>query len=428
MKKLIASMLTLCMCAAMLGGCSSKPVTTKVGSSAPAKVVEIDFPTFWVGVNTETSWFNEMEASFNKQYSNKYKVVVEQIPGDQNYIDKMKVMYASDSLPDVIATSGYNLIDMMKTKFVDLAPYLDKDPGWKTHISSQGLAVNSRDGKVYGIPIDKQMIGYFYNKVLFKKAGIDQVANTWDELFAQANKLKAVGITPFSMDTADSGWVTSLMLGAMIGQDEAGEQFMNKVQPKSYNTTEFVDAAAMIQKIFENYTTSDAIGGKYENAASNFFAGKTAIIANGSWMVSNFYDTTMSPKGFGDEIGVAAFPGGVMYNSGKIGFNIAAKTQDKIDASIAFVKFMTSDESQKACLELNGSIPDSPTVTSDKVKPQVQAVIKLGNTATRSINDFQSLWYANVVDAISAEYPLLAKGVITPTQFASALTAVAAKN
>ena len=172
--------------------------------------------------------------------------------------------------------------------------------------------MNSRDGKLYGIPQSKQVIGYFYNKALFEKAGISGPAATWDEFFAQCEQFKAAGITPVSMDTADSGWVTSLMLGAMIGTSDAGEAFMNTLQPTDYNTPEFIEAAGNIQKLFMNYTTSDAVGGKYEHAAANFYAGKTAMIANGPWMISSFYDASMPPEGFADQVGVAAYPGNVM--------------------------------------------------------------------------------------------------------------------
>lgn len=52
-------------------------------------------------------------------------------------------------------------------------------------------------------------------------------------------------------------------------------------------------------------------------------------------------------------------------------------------------------------------------LTSDNVKPLVNEVIANGDKAAHSINDFQSLWYANVVDEISIQYPLLAQGEIT---------------
>ena len=338
----------------------------------------------------------------------------------------MKVLYSSNALPDAFATGGYNLIDSMKDQLVDLTPYVDEE--WKKQSSDVCWDVNSRDGKIYGIPYTRQVIGYFYNKDLFQQAGIEKPAETWDEFFEQCDKLMAAGITPLSMDTADSGWVTSLMLGAMIGQTEEGEKFMNTNLPTDYNTPEFIDAAGKIQTMFQKYTTPDAVGGKYENAASNFFMGETAIIANGPWMISDFYDTSLVEEGFADKVGTAMYPGKVMYNSGKIGFNVASKDEKTLEATLEFVKFMTSDESQRLMLEMTGDTPASENVKSDNVKPLVNEVLENGNKAERCINDFQSLWYANVVDEISIQYPLLAQGQITPEQFAQALTDAAGKN
>lgn len=225
-----------------------------------------------------------------------------------------------------------------------------------------------------------------------------------------------------------AAWVTSLMLGAMIGESDEGEQFMNTMLPTDYNTKEFIDAATRIQTMFQKYTTPDAVGGKYENAASNFFMGQTAIIANGPWMISDFYDTSMVEDGFADKVGTAMYPGDVMYNSGKIGFNVASKDEKTLDATLTFVKFLTNEESQLKMLEITGDIPAMEGLTSDNVKPLVNEVIANGDKAAHSINDFQSLWYANVVDEISIQYPLLAQGEITPEEFAQALTDAAQKN
>ena len=79
-------------------------------------------------------------------------------------------------------------------------------------------------------------------------------------------------------------------------------------------------------------------------------------------------------------------------------------------------------------LEITGDIPAMEGLTSDNVKPPVNEVIANGDKAAHSINDFQSLWYANVVDEISIQYPLLAQGEITPEEFAQALTDAAQKN
>ena len=431
MKKLFALLLTLAMVLSLAacGAKEEKPAETPAEKPAEApaeEAIEITFPTMWIGTSTMTQWWADRIAAFNAEYAGKINVKVEEIAGDQNYVDKMKVLYSSNSLPDVFACGGYNLIDSMKDQLVDLTPYMDDE--LKSHGSQLCWDVNSRDGKIYGVPQARQVIGYFYNKDLFAQAGIEKPAETWDEFFAQCDKLLAAGITPLSMDTADSGWVTSLMLGAMIAQNDAGEEFMNTLLPKDYNTPEFIAAAANIQNMFQKYTTPDAIGGAYENAAANFFMEETAIIANGPWMVSDFYDPNMVEDGFAEKIGCAMYPGGVMYNSGKIGYNVASKDEEHIKASIEFIKFINSEESQRLFLEMTGETPSMEGITSDNVKPQVNEVLALGDAAKRNINDFQSLWYANVVDEISVQYPLLAQGQITPEQFAQALTDAAAKN
>lgn len=408
---------------------SSDSIEEAESSSAEAgsgDVVEISFPTMWVGVNINTEWFQDRLAAFNEQYGDQIQVNVEEIAGDQNYVDKIKVLYSSNSLPDVIFTGGYNLIDSMMDQMVDLTPYIDDE--LRSHASDVCWDYNTRDGKIYGVPMTREVVGYFYNKDLFAQAGIEEPAETWDEFFEQCDQLLAAGITPLSMDTADSGWVTSLWLGAMIGSTDAGEEFMNTSLPDDYNTPEFIEAATHIQEMFQKYTTSDAIGGAYENAANHFYMEDTAMIANGPWMVGDFYDTSMVEDGFADKVGTAIYPGDLMYNGGKIGYNIASKSDETLQAALTFVDFMTSEESQLKMLEMTGDTPAMEGITSDNVKPLVNEVTSNADSATRQINDFQSLWYANVVDEISVQYPLLAQGEITPEEFAQALTDAAAKN
>ena len=148
-KKVLSLALTAVMCGSLLAGCSgSSSASTPAGASgstASGDVIEISFPTFMCGTASQTEWAAERVATFNEQYAGQYKVVMEEIPGDQNYIDKLKVLYSADDLPDVIVTGGYNLIDMMQDKLVDLTPYMEEDPEWADFMSDVGVKVNSRD-------------------------------------------------------------------------------------------------------------------------------------------------------------------------------------------------------------------------------------------------------------------------------------------
>ena len=64
------------------------------------------------------------------------------------------------------------------------------------------------DDALHSIPYQPSIFGFFYNKTLFTKAGIESVPTTWEELDAACAKLKEAGITPI---TADDAYLTSFI-------------------------------------------------------------------------------------------------------------------------------------------------------------------------------------------------------------------------
>ena len=194
--------------------------TTDEGASTESTGSEIviNYPTFQCGVNTASPVVDQLIEEFNAEYAGKYRIQKEDVPGDANYVDKIKVQLGTGDLPPVVYGGGYNLLDLALAKdvVVDLTPYVEADPEWKALYSDVALTTNSRDGKIYASSSEGSLVGYFYNKDLFAQAGIDAPATTWDEFWQQCDKLKAAGITPLALDTADSAWVTSLWAGAMI--------------------------------------------------------------------------------------------------------------------------------------------------------------------------------------------------------------------
>ncbi|WP_432666802.1 sugar ABC transporter substrate-binding protein [Wukongibacter baidiensis] len=442
LKKSFAIILSLAMIFS-LAACGSKPNET--GSEpAPAEnaakeeknePIVIKYPTFQVGVNPSAPLLQQNIEEFHKLYGDEIRVEIEEIPGDQAYVDKMKVLLSADELPDLIYAGGYNLLDaaLEKGVAVDLTPYLEEDSDWKAMFTQRDLDFNSRDGKIYSVPEERQMIGYFYNKELFAKAGVEAPPKTWDEFFEVCDKLKAAGITPLSMDTADTGWLTSLWMNSIIGTNgDAGNKFMNTVYVEDYSSPEFLDATAKIQKMFLNYTTSDAVGGKYENGANNFLSGKTAMIANGPWMIEDFKDTTKAPEGFIDKVGVAAYPGSGIFDAPMLGYFVASKDKEHADATVKFLKFLTSKETQLRGLDMLGRIPTSEEIQiGDDIKGKHRLLVELveaANGTKYKYNYYQSLWYPNVLDKLSTDYPALALDKMTPEEFAKRLTETALKN
>lgn len=375
MKKILAAFLSATMLLGLLAGCgggsaSSGAASSSSGSGAAAssgsgKEIVINYPTFQVGVNTSAPVISALVEGFNEKYAGQYKIVVEEVPGDANYAEKIQVMISTGSLPPVVYGGGYKLLDLALAQdlVVDLTPYVEADPEWKAQYNDASMAANARDGKIYASSMEGSLVGYFYNKDLFAQAGIDAAPKTWDEFFADCDKLIAAGITPMAMDTADGAWCSQLMMGAMIAASgDEGLAFMNTKYPTDYNQDVVVKAVEKLQWLYQNCTTLDAVGGAYENAANNFYTENVAIIANGPWMIGDFSDTTLVEEGFNEKVGVAAYPGGFVYDEPIEGMFVTKQSDPALEeAAIAMVRYFTSDEAQEMALNMQGMVPASPT-------------------------------------------------------------------
>lgn len=437
-KRLTALALAALMTAGCLSGCGGGGETTDEGASTEStgEEIVINYPTFQCGVNTAAPVVDQLIEEFNAEYAGKYRIQKEDVPGDANYVDKIKVQLGTGDLPPVVYGGGYNLLDLALAKdvVVDLTPYVEADPEWKALYSDVALTTNSRDGKIYASSSEGSLVGYFYNKDLFAQAGIDAPATTWDEFWQQCDKLKAAGITPLALDTADSAWVTSLWAGAMIATSgDEGYEFMKQMNPIDYNNQPTIDAFTNVQKMLQEYTTLDAIGGKYEHAANNFLSGQAAMIANGPWMIGDFSDETKTTADFADKVGVAIFPGNFVYDAPIQGYFVTKQDDPALEeAAVEMVKFFTSAHAQQVALEVQGMVPASSTVeiteTAKQNYPLLVEFLDLAEGATVRTDNLQATMYPNLLDVVSQDLPLLASGEMTATEFCQTLSTEAAKN
>lgn len=397
--------------------------------------VTIKFATWSVGTDVYAEFYRQVLDKFRKSELAKEVIVdVEEIPGVDNYGNKMKVLLSTDQLPDIIQVTGANLLDMgvEAGALWDLTPYFENDPEFRSLFSEECIEYNSRNGRIYGIPRGREMIVYFYNKELFKKAGIEP-AKTWDEFWDNCEKLKAAGITPLSMQTSEGGWTATLLLCALIGTNgEAGNKFMNTKYVKDFNTPEVIEAVRKIQIALQKYTTEDAVGSDYALAANHFFNQETAMICNGNWMIPDFSDRSKSPEGFENIVDCAQFPESGAIVVPNYGEHIGSKDQEHADAAMKFMKFVRSRENQLMHFDIDGTPPDCPDIEfTDEMKAKQPLLIKFLdhiNTAKYKFAEYYAVWYENVIDEHSRLYPELAFGKITPEEYCKRLTEAANKN
>src|ERR1041384_7371238 len=117
------------------------------------------------------------------------EIVTESYP-DQPYQQKIKIYATAKQLPDVFKFWSFTslLKPLIDGGFV--AP-LDRAAFDSLGYLPGALDTNTYNGKLYGIPVSTDFWVIYYNKKLFKDAGIERVPTTLDELCALVPKLKA---------------------------------------------------------------------------------------------------------------------------------------------------------------------------------------------------------------------------------------------
>jgi raffinose/stachyose/melibiose transport system substrate-binding protein len=395
--------------------------------------VEISYATFMVGSHTSAAAEAEVIDAFNKQYEGKYKVVVEELPSDNAFVDKMKILASSKTLPDVlIGKNGIRELAIDNGQAVNIKPFLEEDAEWMKFVGEDAMNYNmEEDGSVYSISNQRQNIGYFYNKEMFEKAGITP-AKTWDEFMSNNAKLKEAGFTPLALMTGENAWTTNLWLAAMIGTDGAeGNAFMNTSYPTNYSNSSVIKGLEMIKTCLKEYTTPDAVGALYANAANNFEQGNVAMIANGPWMCPDFTDETKSMPGFGDKVGVALYPEDGIVAQFEVGYILCTngKSDEEQKGALEFLKFKTGEYAQSVFLEKAGVLPLTENIKlSDEYKaanPILAELIELSGSAKYTFENIDNTAFTAIVDETAVRYPELAYDEITPEEFADQLTKVA---
>lgn len=431
-----AMVMSLAACNNQPANNSSTPAgegSTSSASDTPKEEITINYPTYRVGTHVSAKAESKLIDDFNTKFKGQYKVVVEELPSDESYADKMKVLAANNELPDVVeGKGGIRELAISNKQAIDLTEFVNKDADYKKAIGEAAIKANTVDGKLYSISNGNQIIGYFYNTDMFKQAGITP-ADTWDGFMDNLQKLKDAGITPISMMTGENMWTTNLLLAAMIGSaNDAGNTFMTTQYPETYQTPEVIDALTKMQKILKEYTTNDALGADYNVSANHFLNGETAIICNGPWMASDFSNEEKAIPGLADKIDVAIYPNSGAFAQFEIGYMVCSADAAKQEAAFEFIKYKTGVEGQTVMLEMSDTVPLTNEVKiSDEYKaknPLMTKVIELGNAAKYKFNTIDNMGYASVIEEMSKAFPSMANGEITPEQMAQMMDEAAAKS
>lgn len=185
---------------AACGGSSGKPAASSASSAKPNSfgVHATGVVHFWARSATSAE-AKLMVKDFNASHHHLKVVLTETANGGA--VTKLATALRAGAPPDVI---GLNDIDMPifthAGEFMNLTKYVDALP-YKSSLSPGHLGLATYKGQYYGTPYLADLSGLWYNKILFKKAGISSPPTNFSQIYSDAKKVQALGggVYGFSM-------------------------------------------------------------------------------------------------------------------------------------------------------------------------------------------------------------------------------------
>lgn len=225
--------------------------------------------------------------------------------------------------------------------------------GWKERIVKSAQEGTTIDGKLYGLPLQVDLIGMYYNKTLLDKEGL-QVPKTLDELITFCGQAKDKGYVPMAFSN-NPGWQAFHQF-SMTSNDMIGPAAMRQLlfdHTGSWNTPEMVTA---IKSFFVDLQkagcfSSDVNALTYDDGGDLFYSGQALLSSTGSWFVNNIEENMPD-----SEVGFVPFPSitgakGTYWVSG-VGsaYYISAKSPHQKEAA-QLLDYLFSPETAKRWIQ-----------------------------------------------------------------------------
>lgn len=325
MKKTLALLAVAALATACSQGSATKDTSTADGGK-----VTLRYFTFSAAPD-HVKDLDKIVAAFEKD-NPKVDVVVETAPYDQ-YFTKLQTSIAGGTAPDTFELNYENFVTYASAgSLLDLGTVAgDAAP---TGFAEESLNAFKHEGKQFGLPASFSTVVLFYNKDLFKKAGVEAPTAdwTWAEEQAAAAKLTDKKAKVYG----DFQPVQFFEFYKTLKQ--AGGEFLSADGKKStFNSPAGIKAANwLVSKVGKTMPTEAEIGGTADYDTNLFKSGKLAMWHNGIWQFAGLKDVPF-------EWDVAVEPGDAAKASAVFHNSVAASTSTKHGKeAYAWAKFLAS--------------------------------------------------------------------------------------
>lgn len=292
-----------------------------------------------------------------------------------DYFAKVALSLQSpDTAPDIVTEDTFQLAtDVSAGYLAPLDDMLVNYPAWTdgSYIESLKAGVSGADGQVYAIPYTSDSRGLWYNKDIFKQAGLSEDWNpkSWQEILDTCAilKEKVPDVIPFWCNSAiATGEATSMQTYEMLLYGTGTGERLIENDKWVVSSPQILQSLEFLETIYkEGYGPPLAIvlNGQASNMSAREYLpeGKLAISLDGSWITGNYQPEGASPwPEYKDVLGFAPMPTsegqdpGTITLAGGWGLAVPEKSSNK-EAAFEFIQYLMEPENYvPAIIEIGG--------------------------------------------------------------------------
>ena len=245
----------------------------------------------------------------------------------------------------LLSTDMFTLIDEDAIVPFDDLVKTDADRAWLKSFYPAFMENSQTGGKTWGIPFQRSTIVLYYNKELFKEAGLDpnRPPQTWREQVEYAQKLTkrdaSGNVTQWGIQIPSSGFPYWLFQALAI---QAGTNLMNQAGTQTYyDRPEVIEALTYWVDMVRKHKVHPEGIVEWGTTPKDFFEKKVAMM----WTTTGNLTNVKNNAKF--DFGVAMLPAGKQRGSPTGGGNFylfKKATPAQRDAAFRFIKWITTPE------------------------------------------------------------------------------------
>lgn len=364
--------------ATALSGCGG-------GSGGDKDTVKIAFnKDTKADVTVRDDFVKKVAKEFERENKGKKVELIPIKASPQDYYTKLQQMMRSPrTTPDVVYEDTFLINSDIKSGYLrPLDDYLNKWKSWDRFEPTAKTAAKAADGKTYGVPDGTDTRALWFNKKLFKKAGLptDWQPENWNDILKAARTLKkeVPGVIPFNIFTGKAAGEAAAMQGFEMLLYGTGEDPLYDPQSKKWvkSNKGFRDSLDFVETVY-----GEKLGPDVDEALSPAIQTKVptellpqeklAIDLDGSWLGQQWLKGGGSPwPEWEKTMGLAKMPTqngeapGEVSMSGGWTWSISAKSQ-KPDLAWKLIQTLQSKKNAVEFCVSNAQIAVRDDVAAD---------------------------------------------------------------